>query len=153
MATQVTCGVCGKELSVPDDTTGQITKCPNCGEPLTVPSGPGRLETKPGAAPATARGSYRREKEEMQVPNYRRLAGIAGVFTGLALVHYLAALVALVASIREAARPDSSGAPDGLLLVLTLGLATVGTLLYAASAACRALRDIARNSFAWRRGD
>lgn len=37
MPIKVTCEACGKTLTAKDDYAGKRTKCPGCGEPLTIP--------------------------------------------------------------------------------------------------------------------
>ena len=37
MPIKVTCDACGKTLKAKDDYAGRTTKCPGCGEPLTIP--------------------------------------------------------------------------------------------------------------------
>ena len=77
----------------------------------------------------------------------------ASVLMVFALLYYIAGAIALIAAIYAllegvAARQVGIGMLGSFVYVIgALSLAMVGGLLHASSAACLALRDIARNSF------
>lgn len=86
-------------------------------------------------------------------PSYLGLAIAGRVVSVFAVLYYLAGALALVAVIITAATGPAPGArwsaEEGFMMVLIpLSIAMVGGLLHGISAACFALRDIARNS--WR---
>ena len=131
----------------PADALSQLAAAAQ-GRPEPVPYRP-----PPGARPA---GS-----EAMAVPDYLGLRSAAfalSIFAGLAYV--AGGLMVLVAiftlltstgsatSVRARANPPSPGLIAGLIsLLLSLWPLAAGAMLHGFSAACLALRDIARNSF------
>jgi hypothetical protein len=105
------------------------------------------------AAPRQPIPSYFVQAPARQIPEYRGLQIGSTVLMVFAVMYYLFAaciiLVAILAAAGTALTSDTPLAAVGpfLLLVWGLALAMGGGIMHALSAACLALRDIARNSF------